>query len=214
MYNNGYAMPSKNTVKKFVSGGVYHIYNRGVEKRSIFCDEQDYRVFLHLLKTALSPEEKLDYIDTINVRNKSETLDILTYCLMSNHFHFLAKQLDETSMTDFMRSLSNAYVAYFNKKYKRVGSLFQGTYKAVLVDKDEYLVHLSRYIHMNPLEINQKLQEYPYSSYKYYLDDKSRPTWLKPETILEQFKSPAGYKKFVEDHKIDSLKLLSGLTLE
>ncbi|MEK7447185.1 MAG: transposase [Patescibacteria group bacterium] len=207
-------MPSKNTVKKFVPGGIYHVYNRGVEKRSIFCDNRDHQVFLHLLKTALTDEKELDYTDNISVRNKSETLDLLAYCLMSNHFHFLIQQLDETSMTEFMRSISNAYVAYFNKKYKRVGSLFQGTYKAVLVDKDEYLIHLSRYIHINPREIDQKLENYLYSSYKGYLDSENRPTWLKPTPVLEQFKNPKEYKKFVEDYKIDSLKLLRGLTLE
>ncbi|MDO8507434.1 MAG: transposase [bacterium] len=207
-------MPSKNTVKKFVPDGIYHIYNRGVEKRSIFPDKKDYQVFLQLLKTSLSPEEERDYMGYTRVKDKSESLELIAYCLMPNHFHLLVKQLDETSMTEFMRSISNAYVAYFNKKYKRVGSLFQGTYKAVLVDRDEYLVHLSRYIHMNPLDINIKLDEYPYSSYKYYLDDATKPTWLNHYAIIEQFKTSNEYKEFVEDLKTDSLQIIKPLTLD
>ncbi len=207
-------MPSKNTVKKFVPGGIYHVYNRGVEKRSIFADKKDYLFFLSLLKISLSPDEKQDYLEHTRVKDKSESLELLAYCLMPNHFHLLIKQLDECSMTEFMRSISNAYVAYFNKKYKRVGSLFQGTYKAVLVDKDEYLVHLSRYIHMNPLEIDRDLEKYPHSSYQYYLNIKNRPSWFDPAIVLEQFKTPKKYQKFVEDYKADSLKIIKSLSID
>jgi len=206
-------MPSKNTVKKYVSGGVYHIYNRGVEKRSIFPDKKDYQVFLRLLEISLSGEER-DYMEDTRVKDKSESLVLIAYCLMPNHFHLLIQQLDEISMTEFMRSISNAYVAYFNKKYKRVGSLFQGTYKAVLVYKDEYLVHLSRYIHINPLEINQKLEDYPYTSYKGYLNSDNRPTWLEPKAVLEQFKNPKEYQQFVEDYKVDSQKIIKSLSID
>jgi len=205
-------MPSKNLVKKFVPDGVYHIYNRGVEKRSIFVDAQDYRVFLNLINLILSPKNTLDLAD-IRIQNKSDSVNLLAYCLMPNHFHLTIKQLNETGMTEFMRSITNAYVAYFNKRYKRVGSLFQGTYKAALIDKDEYLVHVTRYIHMNPLEINSKLKEYPYSSYKYYVND-NKPNWLDTTIVLEQFKNSKEYEKFVNDHKIDSLQTIKSLTLD
>ncbi len=206
-------MPSRNIVKKFAPNEIYHIYNRGVEKRTIFPDKKDYHVFTRLLELSLSGE-KPDFMEYTRVKDKSESLELIAYCLMPNHFHFLIKLLDESGMTEFMRSISNAYVAYFNKKYKRVGSLFQGTYKAALVDKDEYLIHLSRYIHMNPLDINQKLEEYPYSSYKYFLDNESALTWVKPAAVLEQFNNPHEYKQFVEDYKIDSLKILKDVILD
>ena len=206
-------MPSKNTIKKFVPGGIYHVYNRGVEKRSIFAADQDYRTFLNLLKITLTPKEELDNADYIEIKNRADSVKLLSYCLMPNHFHLIIMQLDKTGMTELMRSISNAYVAYFNKHYKRVGGLFQGTYKAVLIEKDEHLIHVSRYIHMNPLEIHQKLEEYPYSSYKHYLDN-SHPKWLNLSTIIEQFANPKEYKKFVEDHKSDSVRMIKDLALD
>ena len=206
-------MPSKNSVKKFVPGGIYHVYNRGVEKRSIFTDDQDYRVFLNLLKIVLAPKEKSDNLGYIRIKNRSDSVRLFAYCLMPNHFHLIINQLDATGMTEFMRSITNAYVSYFNKRHKRVGSLFQGTYKAALIDKDEYLTHVSRYIHMNPLEINSKLNEYPYSSYKYYVDA-NHPNLLIVSTILEQFNDNKDYEKFVEDHKIDSLQFIKSLALD
>ncbi|RJO59950.1 hypothetical protein C4544_06280 [candidate division WS5 bacterium] len=207
-------MPCKNSVKKFIPGGVYHIYNRGVEKRSIFVDDHDYRTFLNLFKLTLTPKEELENADYIRIKNKSDSVELWAYCLMPNHFHLLIKQLDEVSMTEFMRGISNSYVSYFNKKYKRVGSLFQGIYKAAIVDKDEHLVHLSRYIHMNPLDIDIKILEYPYSSYKHYTGN-TDPRWLNTSEILGHFNDqPKEYKKFVEDYKVDSLKIIKELSLD
>jgi len=207
-------MPSKNTVKTYVPDGIYHIYNRGVEKRSIFVNDKDYRVFLNLLKLILTPEEELEDTDYITVKNKSESVELLSYCLMSNHFHLIIKQHDETGMTEFMRILSNAYVYYFNNRYKRVGSLFQGRYKAALIDKDEYLIHVSRYIHLNPLDTDSPLEDYPYSSYKHCLNINKKPLWLNPSPILEQFNTVNEYKKFVEDQKTDSQQIIGSLSLD
>jgi len=207
-------MPSKNSLKKYVAGGCYHIYNRGVEKRPIFLDDMDYRMFLNLLKLTLSNPEEIENYDALRIRNKYDSVELLAYCLMPNHFHLLIKQLDESGMTELMRSIMTAYSSYFNRKYKIVGSLFQGRYKAALVDKDEYLVHLSRYIHMNPLdETESDLSEYPYSSYKYYLAG-NYPKWLQPEAVTELFQGNGEYRKFVEDHKIDSLKKIGNLALD
>ncbi len=206
-------MPSKNSVKIYVPGGIYHIYNRGVERRSIFTNNKDYRVFLNLLRLILTPKDKLEDNDFVTVKNKADSVELLTYCLMPNHFHLMLRQFNENGMTEFMRVLSNAYVYYFNRQYKRIGSLFQGRYKAALVDRDEYLVHVSRYIHMNPLETDHKLQEYPYSSYKYLLSGKP-PLWLRPSPILEQFNGADDYKKFVEDLKEDTLRIIGSLSLD
>jgi len=120
-------------------------------------------------------------------------IKLLVYCLMPNHFHLVLKQVDEKAMTEFMKRLTNAYVEYFNKKYKRVGSLFQGKYKAVLIEKENYFLHLSHYIHRNPLELMKepdpkKLVEYSYSSYPDYIGER-KTSWVLPEEILQYFKT-------------------------
>jgi putative transposase len=209
-------MPSKNRIKSYVENGYYHLYNRGVEKRAIFLDQQDYVVFLHLLKLYLLPLGK--GISSINPsiprikRTFDEDIELHTFCLMPNHFHLLVHQNNEKTISNFMRALSTSYVMYFNKKYHRIGSLFQGAYKAVIVDNDSYLLHLSRYIHLNPLKSfagsdPAKLIDYPYSSYTYYLG-KKHARWVKTDFILKMFESEKNgtqtsikqYKDFVESY--------------
>ncbi len=205
-------MPARNTVKQFIENGHYHIYNRGVEKRDISLDEQDYVVFLGYLKKYLGSGS--------DPHQLSKEVDLLAFCLMPNHFHLLAKQYSINGITKFMRVLCTKYVMYFNKKYERVGTLFQGKYKAALVNEDEYLLHVSRYIHLNPWPGSDP-RRYPYSSYDYYLGRKNA-TWVKPKQILEYFsvtdiigpKSNFSYEKFVEDFKDESSDFLGTLTLE
>lgn len=232
-------MPSRNTIKQYIENGHYHIYNRGVEKRNIFKDEQDYRVFLHLLKTLLSPLSKefrhplseVTGFNPVRFRPLLKTLhgevELLAYCLMPNHFHLLLKQTTRSGMSDLMRRLSTAYSMYFNKKYRRVGHLFQGIYKAAYVDEDSYLLHLSRYIHLNPLELALtgfnlvKATEYPYSSYAYYLGKKNAD-WINPRPILAFFKTRQrmglkdffSYESFVEDFKEDPKETVGTLAIE
>lgn len=153
-------MPARNIVKTYIENGYYHAYNRGVEKRNIFLDEQDYSVFLHFLKQYLSPPQRkgiyltmtgLDLVRPRPIQTLYDEIDLLAYCLIPNHYHLLLEQKTIDGMTKLLRRLCTSYSMYFNKKYDRVGSLFQGTYKAALIDRDEYLLHLSRYIHLNPV---------------------------------------------------------------
>lgn len=233
-------MPSKNTIKTYVENGYYHTYNRGVEKRNIFLDEQDYAVFLHFLKQYLSPPPArgayltmtgLHLVRPRPIQTLHEELDLFTYCLMPNHFHLLLKQKTINGITKLLRRLCTSFVMYFNKKYNRVGRLFQGTYKATLIDREEYLLHLSRYIHLNPVfdkvtpcqgyKACIKPFDYPFSSYEYYLGKKKAP-WLKPEEILSFFKTAQkkdlkdflSYQGFVEDYLEDPTTILGNLTLE
>lgn len=219
-------MPSKNIIKNYVEGGYYHIYNRGVEKREIFIDESDCRIFLHYIMIYLSPIDEVinKYPDKIRMKrfiklNLSKEVDLLSFSLMPNHFHFLIKQNSKDGIIKFTRRLMTSYVMYFNKKYKRVGSLLQGRYKAVNVDRDEYLLHLSRYIHLNPFEINSNINFNDFSSYQFYLNE-HHPTWIKPEKILEYFDvknkdyKTTSYKSFVEDLQIDSSGALGELMLD
>ncbi|QLG69234.1 MAG: hypothetical protein CH104c_0002 [Candidatus Woesebacteria bacterium] len=212
-------MPAKNTIKIFAENSYYHIYNRGVEKRNIFIDNQDYEVFLHLLKYYLS--EKMEginhpLIDTDAkprrprpLANLNQKVELIAYCLMPNHFHLLIKQIIKDGITKLMRAISTTYALYFNRRYRREGTLFQGRYKAALIKDDSYLLHLSRYIHLNPLKLLTRtdLVTWPYSSYPYFLGLK-KADWVKPEIVLKFFERPDNspiaiakfqtYKDFVE----------------
>lgn len=194
-------MPRKNSVKRYYENAYYHIYNRGVEKRNIFLDRQDYLTFLNILKTALSksPEQGLTLQRGRKRQNFFEKINLLSYCLMPNHFHLLIRQLKPTSISDFMRSVCTAYGMYFNKKYKRVGPLFQGVFKAVDIRDEDYLLWVSRYIHRNPSDFHT----YLYSSYADYLGQRNT-IWLNTNLILDCFSSSPlrkinNYQKFVED---------------
>jgi len=220
-------MPSKNIVKTYIEGGYYHIYNRGVEKRGIFLDENDCKIFLHYIKLYLSPIEEVlkAYPDNVRIKrftrlSLAKEVDLLCFSLMPNHFHFLVKQKNKDGIIKFMRRLMTSYVMYFNKKYQRVGTLLQGKYKAVNVDKDEYLLHLTRYIHLNPFELKSKNINFKnFSSYKYYLGTE-KASWIKPEEILDyfSFKSKkykiSTYKSFVEDSLLNSKEFLGELSLD
>lgn len=201
-------MPSKNTIKTYIENGCYHVYNRGVEKRRIFEEAEDYKKFLEYLKIYLSPiedlrkENPLLKTNLIN-GNLSEEIEVLAYCLMPNHFHILIKQKTKNAITKLMRQLTTAYSMYFNKKYERVGPLFQGIFKACLVDKNEVLLHLSKYIHQNPQERGISLGDFPWSSYPAYLGSNSHQ-WLKPQEILNYLSTSnpdLPYKVFVEETK-------------
>lgn len=224
-------MPSRNTLKTYVKGGYYHIYNRGVAKQKIFLDIKDYKVFLIYLKESLTEQKPVKVPFTLQgqsfkgiprpVKNFLNKIEIIVYCLMPNHFHILLKQNEQDSMEKLMRSLITRYAQYFNKKYDRVGHVFQGRYKAVLVTKDEYLLHLSRYIHLNPQE-NVKDLINAYSSYADYLGLRNTG-WVMPNTILKFFNNNNTipeitkintYKDFVEKYKKDSKQVLGELTLE
>lgn len=199
-------MPAKNALKVYVENSFYHLYNRGVEKRNIFQEKQDYSVFLSYLKTYLSPLPKDEPLRRL--QNYANQIDLLTYCLMKNHFHLLIKQHTKDGINYFMHSLGTKYVAFFNKKYDRVGPLFQGRYKAVRVQTNEQLLYLTKYIHRNPIELitaRTVLADYPYSSYRNYLGEINQ-TWVKPEHILKYYSStnpPLLYKAFVEETDVD-----------
>lgn len=189
-------MPSRNILRDFAEDQYYHLYNRGVEKRTIFLDEQDYTVFLGLLKKYLSGE----YIRKTN-RHKFDNLagqvDLLAYCLMPNHFHLLLYQKTDGAITKLMRRVMTGYVMYFNERYKRVGTLFQSRYKASHINADDYLHHVSRYIHMNP----EDYEKWPYSSLPYYLGKKKMPSWLKTKRVLALFDNNSSeYSQFIKDY--------------
>ncbi len=187
-------MPSRNVLKSLAPDSYYHLYARGSSKQAIFLDDADFTYFLSLFARYLSKKQTVSNTGVL-YPNFYGRVELLTYCLMGNHFHLLIWQKDATAMTELMRSIMTSYSRYFNLKYKRSGSLFESRYKASKINQNKYLEHISRYIHLNP----RYWQRYPYSSLGYYFDE--RPEWLKPDTIEALFMGRTVYMQFLRDYE-------------
>jgi REP element-mobilizing transposase RayT len=187
-------MPARNVTKLYQEDAYYHVYNRGVEKRVIFKDDQDYKMFLYFLKRHLSrhaePNSRNQVYETYAGR-----VELLAYCLMPNHFHLLFYLNNDTkAISELMRKVAGTYTAYFNRRHNRVGYLFQGTYKASEVDNDAYLLHISRYIHRNP----EDYYNWPYSSLQYYIGD-WKSDWVVPDRIYKLYEWGT-YEAFLNEY--------------
>jgi len=203
-------MPAKNTVKPYIVNTYYHIYNRGVNKRLIFKEDRDYKIFLSYLSFYLTlPGQTRKSYASKPINNFANQIDLLAYCLMPNHFHLLIFQKDKDSINFFMRSLIRKYVQAFNTHYHRIGPLFQGRYKAVLMDSEQQLLYTSKYIHLNPnpeRTSGSDPEVYPYSSYKNYLGI-IHQNWVKPQEILNHFSDSnplLTYQAYVDDISADT----------
>lgn len=199
----------------FSVGEYYHLYNRGTDKRKIFLDTADKERFLSLLFLCNSgiPIHRSDHqggsLEKIfSIPRETTLVDIGAYCLMPNHFHLLVHEQTAGGTSIFMQKLSTAYTLYFNKKYERRGSLFEGTFRTRHASIDSYLKYLFAYIHLNPIGIIEKdwkknhithrskaeifLKSYHYSSYLDYADSHQR----RPEdVILNKLAFPAYFEK-------------------
>ncbi len=212
-------MSDGNAKKIYLDNGYYHMYNRGVEKRLIFLDLQDYNVFLSYLKEYLLPKDEVNLnerlsdpnisykerdkiLKLLRLNNFADEITLLAYCLMPNHFHFFVKQKNALSIDKFMNSLGTRYTKYFNTKYKRVGALCQGVYKAVLINDESQFIYLSKYIHKQALASPSEAWEAGQpSSYPEYLG-KRKTLWIHSEEILLFFSKTTpslSYKSFVEE---------------
>ncbi len=207
----------------FGIGEYYHTYNRGVEKRAIFSDEQDRERFLALLYLANSTvsvdlwRQGQTLRDVTSVERDETLTDMCIYCLMPNHFHLLLREKQEKGISTFMQKITTAYTMYFNRKNGRSGALFQGTYKAKRTDNDEYLKYLVSYIHLNPVKLIEPrwkeegianklraesfLREYPYSSYLDFASEQSRPQHviLTKGALPEYFATTADFNATLRD---------------
>lgn len=188
-------MPSRNVTKQQAPDSYYHVYVRGSNKQKLFIEDIDYKYFLKLFERYLSEKPVISKTGELYPNFLNE-IEVLAYCLMSNHFHLLLYQADVPYLEKFMRSLMTSYSRYFNLKYKRTGSMFESRYKAVRIDQDIYLQHITRYIHLNP----RLWERYKYSSLGYYRDG-NEPYWLNTDRILELFTSRQDYIKFVADYE-------------
>lgn len=173
----------------------------------IFSHWSDYTRFLKTVQyyQVAGPKPKFSNITKDKLllfSSNPKIVEIICYCLMPNHFHFLLRQLQDGGVSEFISKVSNSYTKYVNTKQNRVGPLLQGEFKAVLVESDDQLIHVNRYIHLNPVVsfISKDLESYPWSSYLEYID-KSQNNYCSKEEILSFFPNIEAYKQFVLDQQ-------------
>ncbi|MCK5475343.1 MAG: transposase [Candidatus Pacebacteria bacterium] len=204
---------------KFENNEYYHIYNRGVDKRDVFCDKEDYLRFLESIRELNNIESTGGfYRKYLKDKNEKDSLsrglasnleakpllklsfltEVICYCLNPNHYHFILEQLTNDGVSKFMHKVGTGYSSYFNQKYDRSGSLFQGPFKSIHINNNEYLLWLSGYINGN-IEIHKisKAKNYKWCSYLDYLD-KRNGTLCNRKIILSQFKDVKEYSKYVD----------------
>ncbi len=226
----------------------YHIFNRGVDKRQIFMDDEDHARFLHDMyefnDTELAPpymcRNKGDKIGitighpTSNSKtsnSKKRIVEIVCFCLMPNHFHFILKPLVEGGISLFMKKIGSGYAYYFNLKNKRSGALFQGRFKAKLIKTDAQMMHLARYIHVlnpgelvepkiregilrNPAGLKDFLQNYKWSSFQDYLGQKNYSSLTNKNLLSGYFGNEKEFEKFSLSWRNDDFEKINDIILE
>ncbi len=199
---NIYNMSSRKV--PFINNEIYHIYNRGIDKRIIFGKNDDYERFLESI-IELNTEQTfgglysksfLENKKLQNTQNQNRLVEIIAYCLNQNHFHLIVKQISDNGISQFMQRLGTGYTLYFNNKEKRTGSLFQGKFKAKYIKDNEYLLYLSAYVNLND-KIHKINTDKVFSSLDEYTKDLNGI--CDKSIILEQFNSKNSYKKFLSD---------------
>ena len=220
----------------FGNGGIYHVYNRGVEKRNVFLDDHDYFRFLYSLYefNDKNPAYKISEVrlreaeirKEFLLRERKTIVDIFAFCLMDNHFHLLVRQIADEGIVRFMHKVGTGYTNYFNKKYERVGPLFQGSFKAVKIENESHLLHLPYYIHANPLDLVMSkwrqegitdckkathfLEQYKYSSHMDYMGNSSYTSILQMKFLSSILGNHEEYRKnmnsWLNDHNFSDLQ--------
>ncbi len=188
-----------------VNGEHYHVYNRGVDKRSIFQDRRDVERFFKSMQefNVIEPVGSIYENSFLLGRptSKSDRLvNVVAYCLNPNHYHFILEQVSEGGVSEFMKRVGGGYTKYFNNKHKRSGVLFQGKFKSVHIDSNEYLLHLSAYVNLNDKahQLGRPTSKLVKSSWEEYIDENIKGICDK-KIILEQFGSIEEYKVFALD---------------
>jgi len=203
---------------QFFNDEYYHAFNRGVDKRGIFMEVKDYNRFLlsmNLLNDTndglmiewrdykkSNPKKSVNDFLKVPFRKRKPLVDIIAYCLNPNHYHFILKQVADKGIERFMHKIGTSHTKYFNKKNKRSGSLFQGVFKSVHIDSNEYLIYLSAYVNKNNfIHKYNKNDNWPYSSLHAYLEER-KDKLVNKDIILGQFKNIKEYQKFLEDNAL------------
>src|SRR6266542_4895554 len=167
----------------FAPGILYHVIVRGNYRQKTFLKARDYKA----------------YLDRLGRYCKKFDVTVYAYCLMSNHVHLLVESGSQP-LSRFMQGLQQSYTQYFNRRHHKIGHLFQGRYKAIVCEKDEYLLTLVRYIHLNPIraKLVQKLDDYPYCGHREYCGSRASGV-LEPSRVLDMLGGRAAYRRFVQE---------------
>lgn len=235
--------------EKFCPGEYYHIYNRTLLNTDEFKDIWNAKKLAQTFWVANSTNSTLafDYIrkeinpSTEKIKeylNRGEKLvNVLCYSIMPNHYHLLLEELIENGISNFVRKCNTSIAKYINIKTERKGPLFESKFKAKHIDSNKYLLHLSLYIHLNPLDFltgkewrnnkisdwekeKNKLLNYPWSSIKFFLNDRTKPGFVADkilsgtEIITEQFDNSKEYESFLREWAADSFEKIEDLILE
>ena len=197
--------------EKIAVGEYYHIYNRGVDKRSIVKDNKDVERFIKSLELFNSREPIISLRDAISSKDKkheSPLVEIICYDLNPNHFHLLLKEINEGGISEFMKRVGGGYTWYFNNRHKRSGVLFQGVFKSTRIISNEQLLHVSVYINLNDKahKISGETAGKTKSSWQEYTGEDDKNICAK-EIIFDQFKSINDYKDFAETSLKEILKV-------
>lgn len=205
-------MPKRET---FITGEIYHIYNRSIAKFKIFNNEKTcermcqlmryYQIYPTInklskfMKLQIVKKSGFEEIFNLTVQGKEKLVQIIAYCLMPTHIHLILKQVRDDGIGHYMRKIFDGYSCYFNVKHKRKGPLWEGRFKSVRVKKDEQLMHLTRYIHLNPVTANlvNRPEDWDYSSYREYISSAKEKKVCDYSDVLDIKRG--SYTKFVKD---------------
>lgn len=199
----------------FVPGEIYHLYNRGVDKRPIFMDIFDLERFFSgiLLFNTTEPIGSIyeKSFEKPSKKKKEPLVELIAYCLNQNHYHLLVKEREEGGISEFMKRLSGGYTGYFNNRYQRSGVLFQGGFKSRHINSNEYLLHVSAYVNLNNRAHQlggrtPKLMRSSWDEYVGYVDLPQQHLCEGKDIILEQFASSEKYRLFAEDALQDIIR--------
>ena len=198
-------MPYKYVARNLKGNSYYHIYNMGVAKNDIFLDDADYRMFVYYLDVYTTPSESVNtrfpgLSARLRSKNLGEEVKLIAYSLLPNHFHLVIKQKSSSAMPQLLKQLTNGYTMYFNTKYNRRGRIFNGRYRATLIESEYLLVQMVRYVHINCSlsKPGVNFKDYEWSSYK-------NP--LTPNELLNRYRLPGEWEKFHEDYEAFQVNL-------
>lgn len=221
-------MPQRKVI--FANNEYYHVFNRSIHKEPILTKHRDCQRALKTLEyyrfenppirlsyfLAFGVDKRLEIIRSLSNKAK-KIVDIISFVFMPNHFHFLLKQNEDKGISKFLALFQNSYSRYFNTKNNRQGHVFQGQFKAVWIENEDQLLHINRYIHLNPytsyvVKTLSELEQYSYSSLPDYLNGQ-RETICNTQEILSHFSTNKKYKDFLfyqadYQRKLDEIKHL------
>lgn len=196
------------------TGEYYHVFNRSIDGRPIFDSLKDCKRALNIINYYKHSGKKIRFSKYLllnkemrkliwtDLKSKTPYIEIVSFCLMPNHYHLLLQQQLDNGITKFIQDFQNSYSRFFNTKYKRVGTIWQGQFKARHIENDEQLLHVNRYIHLNPytsyiVKSLEALKDYPWSSLREYLQKAN--VISNGEIIRSNFNDITSYIKFVFD---------------